>query len=123
MRCAESSRCRAAGFSLIELMVALVVFALTVLALLNLAGENTRAAVLIEESVLAGVVADNQAVKAMLDTPGASEGVELAGERQWRWTRTLSATDVPGIMRIEVKVLDPEGDRVAASLSLLRSER
>jgi len=49
------------GFSLIELLVALAVFALAVLALLNLAGESTRTAVLLEERVLAGVVAENRA--------------------------------------------------------------
>src|SRR5690606_12602256 len=60
---------RAWGFSLIELLVALAVFSLVALALLNLAGENTRTAVVIEERVLAGVVADNRAIEVMLATP------------------------------------------------------
>ena len=52
----------AGGFSLIEMLVALAVFSLAVIALLHLAGQNTRAASVIEERVLAGVVADNRAV-------------------------------------------------------------
>lgn len=113
-----------AGFSLIELMVALAVFALTVLALLHLAGENTRSALVVEEAVLAGVVADNRAVEAMLAAPGGlrgdAEGEAHAGDRDWRWTRTVAATDMDGLVRIDIRVL-PEGeDRVAAELSLLR---
>lgn len=112
-----------AGFSLIELMVALAVFALTVLALLNLAGENTRSAVVIEESVLAGVVADNRAVEAMLAAPAqlAAEGREQAGDRGWRWARTVSATESDGIVRIDIQVRPADEDRLAAEISLFRS--
>ena len=71
------------GFSLIEMLVALAVFSLAVLGLLNMAGENTRSAVIIQERVLAGVVAENRAVEAMTEPASllasATEGVESAG--------------------------------------------
>src|SRR3546814_11896301 len=82
----------ARGFSLIEILVAMAVFSLVALALLNLAGENTRSAVVIEERVLAGVVSDNRAGEAMLATPAdlaaQSAGPESAGDPPWRVTRT-----------------------------------
>ena len=116
---------RFAGFSLIELLVAVSVFSLTVLALLNLAGENTRNAVVIEQQVLAGVVADNRAVEAVLATPAqlasAADGGEVTlGDRTWRWTRTVAATELDAMVRIDVAVMPADEDRVAAEATLYR---
>ena len=116
---------RVAGFSLIELLVAVSVFSLTVLALLNLAGENTRSAVVIEQQVLAGVVADNRAVEAMMATPAqlasAVDGGEVVlGDRTWRWTRRVAATEVDAMVRIDVAVMPADEDRVAAEATLYR---
>ncbi|WP_036139046.1 prepilin-type N-terminal cleavage/methylation domain-containing protein, partial [Novilysobacter defluvii] len=44
---------RGAGFSLLELLVALAVFGLLVLAMLQLAGENTRTLAILQEQWLA----------------------------------------------------------------------
>ncbi len=106
------------GFTLIEVLVALAVFSLAALALLNLAGENTRSAARVETRTLGGIVADNVAVEAVT-TPALAEGladgrVQLAG-RDWRWVRTVAGTDDVDIQRIEIRVADAEGqaaDRV-----------
>ena len=108
-----------AGFTLVEMLVALAVFGLSALALLNLAGENTRSAARVESRTLGGIVADNVAVEAVA-APTLSDGlssgqVRLAG-RDWRWTRTVSPTDVADIQRVEVRVSSDEGqaaDRTA----------
>jgi len=115
---------RARGFSLIEMLVALAVFSLALLGLLNLAGENTRTATIIQERVLAGVVADNRAVEAMTEPPQqlaqATSGVEAAGDLQWEWLRTLHGTDDPDLLRVDIQVR-PQGEtRIAAELSLFR---
>lgn len=112
------------GFSLIEMLVALAVFGLTVLALLNLAGENTRTALVIEESVLAGVVADNRAVEALVATPaelrGATTGSEIAGDRRWRWTRSVTPTENLAIVRVDIVVMPQGEDRIAAEAHVFR---
>ncbi|MDP2117618.1 MAG: type II secretion system protein GspI, partial [Brevundimonas sp.] len=51
---------------MIELLVALAVFSVAALALLNLAGENSRSAARVETRTLGGVVAENLAVEAMI---------------------------------------------------------
>ena len=112
------------GFSLIEMLVALAVFSLAVLALLNLSGQNARSAALVEEQILAGMVADNRAVEALvLDMEALaaqSEGEELLAGRDWRWSRTISPTPAADMVRVDIEVrTDPE-DRVAASLSVFR---
>lgn len=107
------------------MLVALAVFALAVLGLLNLAGESTRTAVAIEEKVLAAVVADNVAVDAAtLDVRAladAAEGREEAGGIAWRWTRTTTPTADPALLRVDVRVFVQGEDRVAAEVSLFRS--
>lgn len=114
------------GFTLIEMLVALSVFSLAVMALLNVSGESTRTAVAVEERTFAGVVAENRAVEArtapLLSAIGPTEGTEAAGGRTWRWTRRVSGTADPGIVRVDVDVRG-EGDRLAAELSLFRAAR
>jgi general secretion pathway protein I len=115
------------GFTLIEMLVALAVFSLSVLALLNLSGENARSAALVHDQVLAGVVADNRAVEAMLlplpDLAMAGEGVEIVAGAPWRWRRTLADTSDPGIVRVDVEVLHPDQPQVLAQLSIFRGRQ
>ncbi|RXR08357.1 type II secretion system minor pseudopilin GspI [Pseudoxanthomonas composti] len=98
---------QAAGFSLLEMTVAIAVFALAVLALLNLSGESTRTAAQLEERTLANIVADNQAAEASLiagDAAVPAQGdVELGG-RRWRWSRRAEATGQDGLLRVDVEV-------------------
>jgi general secretion pathway protein I len=120
----------ARGFSLVEMLVALAVFALAAMALLHLAAENTRAAFAAEERVLAGVVADNLAVDAMLEpAPGPdAQGVAQAAGRAWRWTRRTRATAAGDLLRIDIAVHAPPAPaaappRLAAERSVFREAR
>ncbi|MGV8929375.1 MAG: type II secretion system minor pseudopilin GspI [Brevundimonas sp.] len=112
------------GFTLIELLVALAVFSLAAMALLNLSGENTRSASRVETRTLGGVVAENLAVEAMIQ-PAIGEGTvsgetPLAG-RPWRWIRTVTATDDPDILRVDIRVRDAGGQ--AAERTVFRARR
>ena len=111
------------GFTLIELLVALAVFSLAALALLNLGGENTRSAARAETRTLGGIVAENLAVEAMTarpaPEPGDSDGTQPLAGRDWRWTRAVTATDDPDILRIDIRVSDDEGQ--AAERVLFRA--
>ena len=116
---------RADGFSLLETLVALAIFALATMAILNLAGANTRTAAIMEERTLATVVAENQAVAVLTATAappvGDSEGREEQGGRAWRWRMHVARTDDASILRIDVSVLPANSDNVAGVVSLFRS--
>ncbi|MDO1558585.1 type II secretion system minor pseudopilin GspI [Brevundimonas sp. 2R-24] len=113
------------GFSLIELLVALAVFSLAVVALLNLTGESARTAAELETRALASVVAENRAVEAVTGLAplvlGQEEGVEQAAGRAWRWTRITSGTPEPGLYRVDIRVQAQGRPGSAAEVKVFRS--
>lgn len=119
----------AEGFTLLEIIVALAVFSIAAMALLNLAGQNMRTADALERTAFARVVAENIAVETALSAAaGPDGGGALAGsgeqrvaDRDWRWTRRVSATADPGLVRVEIDVREGQSEQVAASLVMFRS--
>lgn len=101
------------GFTLIEIMVALAVFSLAILALVRLESASVRGAGLIDEALVAQLVARNVALDALTDAqppaPGRTSGGEVNGGRAWRWTRQVSPTGDPRVVRIDVDVADRVG--------------
>ena len=110
------------GFTLIEVMVALAVFGLAVLALVRLEGAAVRGAATVEEATVAQLVARNVALDAMTDatppTPGRTDGAEPNGGRTWRWTRLVSPTGDPRVMRIDVAVANRRGQVVGRTTAV-----
>jgi len=115
------------GFTLLEMLVALSVLSLAVLALVNLAGENARTGIVIEERVFAGVIADNRAVEALTSPRapalGETGGSDSAAERMWWWTRRVTETPEPGVLRVDIAVRSEAGDQVLAAVTIFRGSR
>lgn len=111
------------GFTLIEMMVALIVFSLAAMALIRLEGASFRTAGQVDRSALANIVARNVAVEALtsaqLPPKGASEGIEENGGRQWSWTRQTSALGDGDALSIDISVADDSG-QTAARLMVVR---
>jgi general secretion pathway protein I len=51
---------------------------------------------------------------------GETHGHEVAGDVDWRWTRTVSATADPDMLRVDIVVMPSGAGRIAAELSLVR---
>ncbi len=104
------------GFTLIEIMVALAVFSLAVLALVRLESATVRGAGLIDETTAAQMVARNVALDALTEAqppaPGRSNGSEVNGGRTWQWTRQISSTGEATVVRIDVAVANRRGQIV-----------
>ena len=115
---------RADGFTLLEMLVALSVLSLAVLALVNLAGENTKSAGLLEARFYAGIVADNRAVETLtanLAPPlGSTNGSEEIAGRNWQWTRNVSATEDADILRVDIAVAEDGEAQVLSAVSMFR---
>jgi general secretion pathway protein I len=112
------------GFTLIEIMVALMVFSLAALALIRLEGASIRSTSMVRSTLLAQIVARNVAVDAVTaaDAPtrGRSAGVEQNGGRAWRWTRDVEPIGDGDVMRVDVAVAD-QGGVVLGHMTMVRS--
>jgi general secretion pathway protein I len=103
-----------AGFSLIEALVALSVFAVAGLALAQLQTQSLRTLTDVESRALAGFVAQNKMVQVLAaPSPPAigttREEVRLA-ERDWTLRTQTEPTAVAETLRIDVFVFEGESD-------------
>lgn len=114
---------REAGFTLVELMVALAVFSLVALTLLKLQGTVVRNSGEIAARATGQIVAHNLAVEIMTDPRAPSLGTEQGttdnGGQSWRWVRQTKATADPTLVRVDLAVTNALG-QPAAALTLAR---
>uniref|UniRef100_S0DFA9 Putative general secretion pathway protein I n=1 Tax=termite gut metagenome TaxID=433724 RepID=S0DFA9_9ZZZZ len=105
------------GFTLIEMMVALAVFSLAAMALIRLEGATIRSTGILDETVIAQMVARNVAVDSLTDAQpppnGATGGSETNGGRTWTWTRQAQPLGDAGAIRIDIGVSDGAGPPIA----------
>ncbi|MNM44636.1 Bacterial type II secretion system protein I/J [compost metagenome] len=104
---------RARGFTLLEVMVALAVFAVVaamVQATLQRHVHNTR---MLENRALAGWLADTALAELQLkgaERPGIHEDVREQGNRRWRVQQDIQATAEPQMRLVRVRVTELDSD-------------
>lgn len=113
------------GFTLVEVLVALAIFSLAALALLRLQGAALGTTARLDERALAGIVAQNLAVEAMIATQapafGDSGGEIANGGRNWRWAQHVERSPNPNLQRIEIVVAGPDGGTAATRTVVRRA--
>jgi general secretion pathway protein I len=97
-----------AGFTLVEVLVALFIVALGMSALLGTMGSAADTAAYLRDKTFAQWIALNHLAEVRLaqnlPNKGTSDGeVEYAG-RRWRWSQEVTALDFPGMLRVDVNV-------------------
>ncbi len=112
------------GFTLLEMVVALAIFALAGMALLRLEGATLTQAAHLADHAVGETVARNLAVELLSDPAlpsfGKSEGEVINAGRKWHWKREVTRTDDVRIARIDIRVTDDAG-RPAGQLSLAKT--
>lgn len=111
------------GFTLLEMLVALAVFSIAALALLNLETVTVTNTNRIADRTIGQIVARNVAVEALTDPSppsiGTENGEQTNGGRNWQWTRVTGPSPEARILQIDIAVTDASGER-AADLTVFR---
>lgn len=103
------------GFTLMEVLVAMVILAIIASIMLNVFANNTRQQAHLEDKTLATIVADNRLSEIYAGQSSASDEVEMAG-RKWRVATKISSQN--GLKKIEVQVFENDNaDKPLASLT------
>ena len=94
--------------TLLEVLVALAIFATVAAAVLTAAASSVRNAARLEEKALAGWIADNQLVELQLQRPSPGTGrnqreISYAG-RDWQLQETIDSTSDPAMRRVTLWV-------------------
>ncbi|HXH03416.1 MAG TPA: type II secretion system minor pseudopilin GspI [Candidatus Competibacteraceae bacterium] len=102
-----------AGFTLLEVLVALAVLAISLGALIRVAGSALDSVGYLKRQTLAGWVAQNKLNELLLAAAGNSaesaSGTSAMAGRDWHWQVRLLNTADPDLQRIEVSVALDEG--------------
>jgi general secretion pathway protein I len=99
---------RRRGFTLIEVLAALVIVALGMLGVIEAVTQTARNGTYLREKTLAHWIAMNLITERRLsasppEVAKSSDEVEFAGQR-WRWTMVVSQTQVDSLRRMDVSV-------------------
>lgn len=112
---------RLRGFTLLEVLIALVVVSLALIALTRTAGGQVNSFDALRERTLAGWVAANVLAETRIATPmpavGNRDGRSRFADRDWRWKLEVKATDDPDMRRLDVLVFLADAEQPSASLS------
>lgn len=116
-------RRRCAGFTLLEVLIALAVLALSMSAVIKSVAEYTNNQSYLRDRTIALWVARNVLVQFQADNEwprvGERKGTEEMGNREWRWIGVVSQTEEAELKRLDVKVFPIESDDDDSPLSVL----
>lgn len=99
------------GFTLVEVLVALAIVSIALLAALRAAGQGTANVVELRSRLLAGWVAENllaeQRARGDWPAPGLHRGTQREGGFDFAWRKEVVATPNAAFRRVEVLVFAP----------------
>ncbi|MEM6832699.1 MAG: type II secretion system minor pseudopilin GspI [Pseudomonadota bacterium] len=95
-----------AGFTLIEVLMAMAIFSLIGVASLKLAGTATQSAAQVAAKTEASIVAENALVDALLEPGTLTRGEEKRSvrnfEQTWQLRQSVEATGQANVLRIRI---------------------
>ena len=104
---------RQGGMTLIEVMVALAVFAIASLSVVNVTTEHIRTLTYIEQKNIAQWIANNHLTQLQLEKKfpglGSKQGKLEYGVGTWYWQQQVKKTEDPKFRSVTIRILTKEG--------------
>ncbi|EDP58856.1 type II secretion system minor pseudopilin GspI [Vibrio sp. AND4] len=102
----RSSRRHVRGMTLLEVLVALAVFAIAAISVIRSVSQHINTVSYLEEKMFAAMVVDNQMANVMLSTEKlkVKKGTEELAGRTWYWKVTPVTTAQPLLKAFDVSV-------------------
>lgn len=111
------------GFTLLEVLVALAIIAITLGAALKASGQFGYNAAHLKEKTLAQWIAENKAVEyrlqGVLPALGHQEGDVIMANQDWRWRVEVSNTEDVRLRRLDIAVIKDDGEFDAPVTSMI----
>ena len=117
-----NKRIKTQGFTLIEVMLAMAIFAIAGVALVSSTSTHFRNLSLLETKMIASWVASNQLVEVSLDKSwphkNNKKGKEELAGREWFWLQKVAKTNDENMSQITIEIrLDQTAKSSITSLS------
>ncbi|MFN3552637.1 MAG: type II secretion system minor pseudopilin GspI [Novosphingobium meiothermophilum] len=110
------------GFTLLELLVALAVFAIAALALLQMEGASISRTADLDQRLLREIVAQNMAAEILTDprppSVGSASGTITNAGRRFQWARTVAFRPDYGVLAITLSVRETTPGAQGAAFTL-----
>lgn len=114
-----TARRRHRGFTLIEVLVALVIVAVGVAAVLGALTSAANSTSYLRDKTFANWIALNKLTQTRLaaaaPVDGKTDGVLSYGGRRWQWQQEITASQINGMKRVDVRVRLLEDARPGAA--------
>lgn len=115
-----SPKHRSPGFTLVEVLAALVVIAVALAAVMNSFSQSVSTTIALRERTVALWVAKNRLATHQMNNawpaPEINEGTDNMAGKTWRWREQISTTPDADIRRIEIEIRSAPDREVLARL-------
>lgn len=106
------------GFTLLEVLIALVIISIAFAAVMSSVGNASRNFIHIKNTTASTWVASNVIANAQMNRlNGVTSGFESMLGKDWRWSLLIKQTPNPDVQEVEVTVYDVQTGKSATKLT------